>query len=171
MGVKRVTLLEAQEGARGARGCRAGLGGSRRRAAQAEVTRGEACGPGRRRTPRALCRWREGGSFWDCRVPGGLGSLHMEWGSPRCCMRRPWDLWGKRRAGGRCFPGSRTRCSRGSEAGHWWGRGAVETGLCSAEAPEFLSGGNSRCQGLWGLRAEDGGRREGPHWRCGAQAP
>lgn len=46
VGVKQVTLVEAQEGARGARSCRAGLGGRRRRAAQVEVTRGRSAGRG-----------------------------------------------------------------------------------------------------------------------------
>lgn len=57
VGVKGVILVEAQEGARGAWSCRAGLGGSRRRAGQVEVTRGEARGAGRRWTSRALCCW------------------------------------------------------------------------------------------------------------------
>lgn len=87
----------------------------------------------------------------------------MEWGSPRCCMRRPWDLWGKRRAGGRCFPGSRTRCSRGSEAGHWWGRrgGGQWRPACALRKPPSSSQEetlDARGPGGSGLRMAGGGK-------------
>lgn len=86
-------------------------------------------------------------------------------------MRMPWDLWGQHRAEGRCFPGSAgLNVQEAVKPVTGGDKGTVETGLCFAEAPEFLSGGSSRCQGPWGLRAEDGGSREGPNWRCGAKA-
>lgn len=66
-------------------------------------------------------------------------------------MRTPWDLWGQRRAGGRCFPGSAGLSVQEAVKPVTGGdRGTVETGLCFAEAPEFLSGESSRCQGPGG---------------------
>lgn len=91
----------------------------------------------------------------------------MEWGFLRCCMRTPWDLWDQCRAGGRCFPGSAgLDVQEAVKPVTGWGS-VVETCLCFAEAPEFLLGGSSRCQGPRGLWAEDGGSREGPNSNVG----
>ena len=151
VGVKRVTPVEAQEGARGARSCRAGLGGSRRTAAQVEVTRGRRVGRGGGERSGLCVTGEKEGVSGISGYPGGLGVYTWSGGSPRCCMRTPWDLWGQRRAGGRCFPGSAGLSVQEAVKPVTGGdRGTVETGLCFAEAPEFLSGESSRCQGPGG---------------------
>ena len=151
MGVKRATPVEAQEGARGARSCRAGLGGSRRTAAQVEVTRGRRAGRGGGERSGLCVTGEKEGVSGISGYPGGLGVYTWSGGSPRCCMRTPWDLWGQCRAGGRCFPGSAGLSVQEAVKPVTGGdRGAVETGLCFAEAPEFLSGERSRCQGPGG---------------------
>lgn len=85
MGVKRVTLLEAQEGARGARSCRAGLGGRRgglRRAAQAEVTGGRRAGRGRGGRPGLCVAGEKEGVSGTAGYLGGLG-VYTWSGGPR----------------------------------------------------------------------------------------